>query len=257
MTLSSASQRTSPRSGAFTLIELLVVIAIIAILAAILFPVFAKARERAKSTTCINNEKQIGIALMTYASDYEDRFPRSAWNNNDASHPFMDQDCPSFGYDLVIMPYVKNWDVFVCPNQVFWGTWADGNAKVKPNPAPPSPHKGFVSYGFSWAVIAVQDARGSKGRVAIKDFKDPAGTILLAENEWGWHDTFEPATYKGVSTGSPGNLTNLCNTPEMRARYPERHSGRGSYIFSDGHVATLSYAQTKEPQNLWTLDPRD
>jgi prepilin-type processing-associated H-X9-DG protein len=114
----------------------------------------------------------------------------------------------------------------------------------------------MVSYGFSWVVISVQDARGSRGRVAISDFKDPAGTILLAENEWGWHDTFEPATYKGKSTGS--SYFNLCNSPEMRAAgRPIRHGGRCNYIFSDGHVRSLLYGETKEPQNLWTLNPKD
>jgi prepilin-type N-terminal cleavage/methylation domain-containing protein len=237
---------------AFTLIELLVVIAIIAILESILFPVFAWARKRADQTECISNQRQIGLALMAYADDNSDRLPRSSWNNNDASHPVMSEDCPSFGYDLLIMPYVKTWSVFLCPDQAIWPTWSDGNAKVKPNPAPPSVTKGFVSYGYSYKVVEAANS----GRPRLSAFKDPAGTILLAENEWGWHDTYEPMEYKGKSTGS--TLVNLCNTPDVRKHgYPERHFGRCDYIFSDGHVQSLKYEQTKEPSNMWTLDPAD
>lgn len=237
---------------AFTLIELLVVIAIIAILAAILFPVFAKARKRANQTTCISNQRQVGIALMSYAGDNDSRLPRSSWNNDDSSHPVMTEDCPSFGYDMLIMPYLKSWEVFVCPDQLFWPTWDNSSAKVKPDPAPPSPSKGFVSYGYSYKVV--EAAKG--GRPTLAAFKDPAGTILLAENEWGWHDTYEPKTFNGKATGS--TLVNLCNTPEVRAaKYPERHFGRCDYIFSDGHVQSLKYEQTKEPANMWTLDPTD
>ena len=89
----------------FTLIELLVVIAIIAILAAILFPVFAKAREQARKTTCASNLKQIGMALLQYVQDYDERWPSEAW----------------WGYKKVIMPYMKNDLVFKCPSEGSYG----------------------------------------------------------------------------------------------------------------------------------------
>src|SRR2546422_10936250 len=94
-----------PRRG-FTLIELLVVIAIIAILAAILFPVFAQAREAARKAACMNNMKQLGLALQQYAIDYDGMFPPSQLpaTGANASWPTM-----SF-------PYVKNEGVFVCPD---------------------------------------------------------------------------------------------------------------------------------------------
>src|SRR5438445_6231709 len=81
-------RRGRPGRGGFTLIELLVVIAIIAILAAILFPVFALAREKARSSMCLSNQKQLGTAMMMYIQDYDERFP--TWLDDvskDADHP--------------------------------------------------------------------------------------------------------------------------------------------------------------------------
>lgn len=90
----------------FTLIELLVVIAIIAILAAILFPVFAQARESARQTSCTNNQKQIALAVLQYVNDYEETMPLSAY--------FTNQHLVSI-YDA-LAPYIKNTDIFTCPS---------------------------------------------------------------------------------------------------------------------------------------------
>ncbi len=95
----------------FTLIELLVVIAIIAILAAILFPVFAKARDKARQATCMNNEKQIGLAGMQYAQDYDELFPLAAW------YPGYS---PGTAYGLLdsLAPYIKSTGIVKCPNRI-------------------------------------------------------------------------------------------------------------------------------------------
>lgn len=101
------------RKAAFTLIELLVVIAIIAILAAILFPVFAQAKEAAKKSTCISNMKQIGTSSMLYMQDYDDTLPPSAY----ITAPVAPDPRPRVWavYDLV-QPYLKNVQLFVCPS---------------------------------------------------------------------------------------------------------------------------------------------
>jgi prepilin-type N-terminal cleavage/methylation domain-containing protein/prepilin-type processing-associated H-X9-DG protein len=112
---------------AFTLIELLVVIAIIAILAAILFPVFAQAKEAAKKTVCISNTRQISIGIYMYTSDYDDTYPQTSYEQDTLAA----QSTPGFAgtynpqnplgkyqihWTYLIQPYVKNWNIFVCPS---------------------------------------------------------------------------------------------------------------------------------------------
>lgn len=91
----------------FTLIELLVVIAIIAILAAILFPVFAQAREKARQSSCVSNVKQISLGIGMYVQDYDERFPYLIWNNNNTL---------GFHWKDLTAPYIKNDQVWECPD---------------------------------------------------------------------------------------------------------------------------------------------
>ena len=122
----------APRTNnsGFTLIELLVVIAIIAILAAILFPVFAQAREKARQTSCLSNVKQQGLALMQYTQDYDEMFPLGT---ND-SNPDSPGAKPVRLYDITwmraVQPYMKNTNVFVCPS-----TTPRGEPEGTPDPA--------------------------------------------------------------------------------------------------------------------------
>src|SRR5438094_1023181 len=127
--------RTIPRlmnRRAFTLIELLVVIAIIAILAAILFPVFATAREKARQATCQSNLKQLGNALNMYIQDYDEVFPgpgdpNGGWQATggtvviqppEALQPVNPNSPRYAAWSTIVQPYVKNWDVFRCPSSV-------------------------------------------------------------------------------------------------------------------------------------------
>lgn len=101
-----AIQRSRQRRG-FTLIELLVVIAIIAILAAILFPVFARARENARRTSCLSNLKQMGLAVMMYVQDYDETYPRN--------QQFVTATTYTYWANL-LQPYIKSQQVFLCPS---------------------------------------------------------------------------------------------------------------------------------------------
>ncbi len=106
----------------FTLIELLVVIAIIAILAAILFPVFARAREKARQSSCMNNLKQIGLATMMYVQDYDEMFPIDWYRaqSADTCHTWCAMTLPTLES---INAYVKNRQIWVCPNDKTRDPW--------------------------------------------------------------------------------------------------------------------------------------
>jgi prepilin-type N-terminal cleavage/methylation domain-containing protein/prepilin-type processing-associated H-X9-DG protein len=117
--MSKIQYRTSEiqRAG-FTLIELLVVIAIIAILAAILFPVFAQAREQARQTVCLSNVRQIGLAVRMYVQDYDETFPIFyAYNTQtpDGERAWSGDPLHK-GVELLVLPYTKNQNIFQCPN---------------------------------------------------------------------------------------------------------------------------------------------
>jgi prepilin-type N-terminal cleavage/methylation domain-containing protein/prepilin-type processing-associated H-X9-DG protein len=132
----------------FTLIELLVVIAIIAILAAILFPVFARAREKARQTSCLSNVKQLGLTLMMYVADYDDVFP--------AAYDYVSEPTTTRFWYVQAEPYVKNMQIFDCPS-------------VKVDTAP--------EYGVNSAVCRLD----ATARVALAEIKKPSNVILVGD----------------------------------------------------------------------------
>jgi len=148
--------RTNNVKG-FTLIELLVVIAIIAILAAILFPVFAKVREKARQTTCLSNEKQMGLAILQYTQDYDEKYPCGDQQPSNAT------GMGGAGWAGEVYSYVKSNNVFVCPD--------DSN--------------GVESYGINEDLVAsgITENNGTLDGVPLADgaLSSPARTIMVAE----------------------------------------------------------------------------
>jgi prepilin-type processing-associated H-X9-DG protein len=155
------------------LIELLVVIAIIAILAAILFPVFARAREKARQTSCLSNVKQITLGVQMYTQDYDETLPRARFWYSGSGSPYL--------YTRAIRPYVKNEQIFLCPsddNAVYVEGWGS------------NPHRSDLSYGYNW------DNQNSNAKLSSVDYQaqtmlladcngymfNPAGTPLVSEN---------------------------------------------------------------------------
>lgn len=230
------------RKNGFTLIELLVVIAIIAILAAILFPVFISAKQRGKSTQCLSNCRQIGMALMNYAGDWNGWIPKASWN--DWTQPQMDQPCPYSGFESLLMKYVKNWKVFLCPSQdkvLLNGVWQ------KFRPLQDSKQKGCISYGYNEAIVYPKESWLCKpdgtsiDRRSLSDFPAPSRTILLAENNWGWHDTWYDQRVLYAFQNLDG----------------ERHIDRSVMVFADGHAAFMKLETTVKPHDLWTIKISD
>jgi len=163
-----------PEKRAFTLIELLVVIAIIAILAAILFPVFSQAREKARQTACMSNLRQIGTAAVMYSQDYDEIMLGTELG-----------DEPEYFWGEMIAPYIKNQQILTCPS-------SDAKFKVSP------PESGFPNgIGYEWSYnYAINDVKDSQGRgigaafQPLAAFSRPADSILILD---AWPAAAEPA----------------------------------------------------------------
>jgi prepilin-type N-terminal cleavage/methylation domain-containing protein/prepilin-type processing-associated H-X9-DG protein len=197
----------------FTLIELLVVIAIIAILAAILFPVFARAREKARQTSCLSNVKQLGLGLMMYAQDYDEVLCSylPPW-------PAIPAPAGS-GCDWWngIYPYVKNYQCYVCPSfQRQQSTW-DYNNHLFPL---------MPSYGMNQALYGIAMAQISK----------PAECALLGDSchpmGGDWRMAWPNA---GVAMSGVGNPCDIRTTPALQDKATV-HNGGSNVAFADGHA---------------------
>ena len=240
-----------PKRG-FTLIELLVVIAIIAILAAILFPVFARAKEAAKKTSCLSNMKQLGTSLMLYKSDYDDTYMKTTYNSG----------TPRRGsWVYTSQPYVQNFNIYKCPADAFpvrFNT-VDNNG----NPATI-----FYSYINNYNIIAAHDF------TVVNDsaVENHAQVIALAERRDKLQNGTQMGTHKGTSGFIPGQpcpwwtlgveyrmatvqdarnaLTGTSDKPEIVRVQWDRHNGGANYIFADGHAKWHRLEQTLDPENF-------
>jgi prepilin-type N-terminal cleavage/methylation domain-containing protein/prepilin-type processing-associated H-X9-DG protein len=213
----TAVQR-SKRVG-FTLIELLVVIAIIAILAAILFPVFAQAREKARSTNCLSNMKQLGTAVIMYANDYDGAYPL-AWHSDPAQ----------YGFDVMLVPYTKSLQVFDCPSNTTTPRWWAGYKKQANIDRPGIP--GDYAMNGDLTARTVNNIRAGLTESSVER---PADTILMTEI-WDLRKSTKEGPHHEIFTGNKGAV---CE------RIPfDIHQGGSNYNFVDGHAKWLRVEQT-------------
>lgn len=235
--------RTVGRQG-FTLIELLVVIAIIAILAAILFPVFARARENARKSNCQSNLKQIGLALRSYSQDYDERYP---------CYRFFD-NIPGVTYSwrIALLPYVKNRDIFVCPSAPNLNGFAlSTNDKSDCTGSTPQfESSGYYCNSVHWVSGAPNPPfmHRYQGGISDAQIARPAETIAVIDG--GQYpltnfDAYTGATTTTTTTGSNAAGTGNPPTTVSTSNPFLRHTDGANYLFMDGHVKWQKPDQVK------------
>lgn len=250
--------------SAFTLIELLVVIVIIATLAAILFPVFAQSRERARRTACASNLRQVGLGLLMYAQDYDERLPTDV-----AAPPIHGGNSTQVPFDSLVAPYIKNDALYSCPadalrrrgdNFVWDGTYRAGAKRSYAIVGRLTTQESFDK--------GEKDDRntGMWGHV-LAQVDQPADTIAVVES----YATFQAdGSSDSVISGFPGSVLAACDTWKLPGRLKPSnvpadnlkpcdnaytspgnhassgHQGFGNYAFADGHVRALRWRQVRE-----------
>jgi prepilin-type N-terminal cleavage/methylation domain-containing protein len=278
------------KTRAFTLIELLVVIAIIAILAAILFPVFAQAKLAAKKTVVVSDHKQINLAMLMYANDYDDTFPQGETGDDYGVHT------PHITWSTIIFPYVKNGDQAVDPEAGNTVCTAKGGLFL--DPAGPvinqtNVHDEGYYFGPNRLICPANFQSGETwftGQLVVPltstSLATPADTVLLSEKgtnvqgPWGYpwiHD--EQSFYIGNIANVPGNPGagvktdgNTAMTPgstvydanidtdctgasegqyDCGATPRYRYTGQSVFSYADGHTKTVARGGLKWFKNIY------
>jgi prepilin-type processing-associated H-X9-DG protein len=251
------------------LIELLVVIAIIAILAAILFPVFAQAREKARAATCISNLKQLGLGMVMYSQDYDETFPQWKWDQSYASGTVSKNNATTVWWNA-IYPYVKNVGVYACPSQTYnygivddghWGWFTKTAAQIIG--LNPVFYTAKIGYGANEVI--------TYSYPTVASLPKPADALLLADCATSLTGSSFASNYDPNNPSNPANNYRLyrvayCNgyntipnffaegsAPNIVGPFNPawdslaRHSNGNNIAFADGHVKHLAVGATTVP----------
>ena len=212
------SRTPRPSCAGFTLIELLIVIAIIGILTAILFPVFARARESARRASCQSNLKQIGLGIQMYVQDNDDKFPRGGNPDFAATE--------GAGWAETLAPYLKNTQIYQCPSE------------------PQSQQLPELYTDYYMNIWLVCQSRGVSE--SIVDL--PTSTIISGDGAGNKSNYYcQGVRGNSAACGSGSTITGPTVDPRIPAK---RHFEGANYLFVDGHVKWLRPAQTVDGDDL-------
>ena len=233
---------------AFTLIELLVVIAIISILAAILFPVFGRARENARRASCQSNLKQIGLGIIQYVQDYDEIMPGAAVEppqsvtGYDSSNSYFAQHT----WQVLLLPYTKSPDIYACPSNTNNSSTivTDPGTGIKIPFSYAVPFTSNTGAGTDMGGLAIFQyiyTNNTTGAVVgnvmpVAKITNPSTTIAVTE------DSYNHGGQWYLSTGCLNSAVPVFG-----------HFGKPNFLFADGHVKSIDLMGTIVPTNMWNV----
>jgi len=238
---------------AFTLIELLVVIAIIAILAAILFPVFAQAREKARQATCQSNLKQIGSALAMYVQDYDETYPITDGAGNQPAalwtQPPDARGKPTVArlgvWATTLQPYVKSYAIYACPSCPVDNT-------LLPNPVAPGHQEVPISYTYN-GQIACSNLASIQAPTRCISFWEGWGKLAF-RNYAGSNPELNFAGPPHPRYGQVDCEMSVAGTDSIPPPTYFIHGRGGNYLFCDGHAKWYTASTDPETSPWFTID---